>query len=101
MRAHLDDDDIQVIVKSITEALRPLLGSQRESSGEEILDVEELSAYLKVPQTWIYERTHLKEIPYLKVGGKLRFRRREIEKWLKSFDIPAAHPLSSKPQALR
>jgi excisionase family DNA binding protein len=101
MQAHLDDEDIAKIVKGVTEALRPLFEVRNESIGEEILDVEELSAYLKVPQTWIYERTHLKEIPYLKVGGKLRFRRREIEKWLKSFDIPAAYPLSSKHKALR
>jgi predicted DNA-binding transcriptional regulator AlpA len=42
-----------------------------------------------VSKKWIYERTQLKEIPHIKVNGLLRFRKRDIDKWLNSFNVPS------------
>jgi excisionase family DNA binding protein len=43
---------------------------------------DRLAEYLTVSKQWIYERSHLKEIPHIKKQGLLRFRKREIDKWL-------------------
>jgi len=29
------------------------------------------------------------EIPYLKIGGQLRFRKKDIDKWLDTYNVPA------------
>ena len=46
------------------------------------LTVEEIAQYLKVRKSWIYEKTRLGEIPYIKIGKYLRFRAEEVEKAL-------------------
>ena len=38
------------------------------------------AAYLNVPARWIYN--HLDELPHLRLGRGLRFRRRELDRWL-------------------
>ncbi len=43
----------------------------------------------KRAKKWIYERTHLKEIPYKKVKGVLLFRKKDIDKWLDTHNVPA------------
>ena len=69
--------------------MKPLVacsGSTRDM--DTIFNVKGLSEYLKVSPKWIYERTHLKEIPFIKVLGQLRFRKKDIDKWLLSYSIP-------------
>jgi excisionase family DNA binding protein len=50
-----------------------------ESDG--LMTVDELAVYLKLKPGTIYNRVSRNEIPYLKVGGLLRFRRSEIDDW--------------------
>jgi excisionase family DNA binding protein len=77
------------ITQKILNELKPLLLSKNNQ--DEIFDVPSLAAYLKVSAKWIYERTHLKEIPHIKAGGQLRFRKTEIDRWLDSYRIPAVN----------
>ena len=52
---------------------------------DDLLTVEEVSKLLKVPTSWIYERTGPKgknKLPHLKLGKYLRFRRSEIEQYV-------------------
>ena len=39
----------------------------------ELLTIEEAAAFLKVPKSWIYERTRKGTIPHVKLGKYLRF----------------------------
>lgn len=50
----------------------------------ELMTVAEVSALLRVPASWIYARTsgNGEQLPFLKLGRHLRFRRAEIEAWL-------------------
>ena len=68
--------------------MKPLL-SGKSKADDEIFDLKGLTEYLKVSDKWIYERTHLKEIPYIKKGGKLMFRKSAIDKWLDLDNVPA------------
>jgi excisionase family DNA binding protein len=89
MKAEFDLDINELaaeITQKVLNELRPLLHVKQDQ--DEILDVPALAAYLKVSVKWIYERTHLKEIPHIKAGGQLRFRKKVIDRWLDSYGIP-------------
>jgi len=49
-----------------------------------LIDIDELSDYLKLKRQTIYNWLHEGKISGIKVGGVWRFDRREIDNWLKS-----------------
>ena len=54
-----------------------------------LMTVLGLSAYLQVRKSTIYKKTCAKQIPYIKVGGQLRFDKVKIDEWLaKSSVVP-------------
>ena len=58
--------------------------SQAESHGE-LLTVAEVSAKMRVPISWVYERTRRHgagQIPHYKLGKYLRFDLAEVSAWL-------------------
>ncbi len=83
---------VKEISREIIKEIKPLLMSNNEL--DELFSVESLSKYLGVSKQWIYERIHLKEIPYIKVGKFPRFKKSDIEKWLKKNEVPAVNPIS-------
>ena len=53
--------------------------------GEELLTVSQIASALKVPVSWVYERTRRSgsdRIPHLKLGKYLRFRWSAVRQWL-------------------
>ena len=50
----------------------------------EILTVEELHGYLKIPKPTLYALAQNGRIPAAKIGKHWRFRRIDIDEWLKS-----------------
>ncbi|MCH9032288.1 MAG: helix-turn-helix domain-containing protein [candidate division Zixibacteria bacterium] len=51
--------------------------------------MEELAAKLKVPVSWIYDRTRLggpEKIPHYKIGKYVRFSGHQVEQFLKRKD---------------
>jgi excisionase family DNA binding protein len=88
MLVELDDKDISKIADKVIELLKPLLKSSPQKDDQEsILDVDGLASYLKVTKSWIYERTHLGEIPHYKIGKFPRFRKKDIDRWLERSKI--------------
>ena len=52
---------------------------------DELLTVDELAAWLKVPPSWIYERTRRRgegRLPFLKLGKYLRFEEAAVRAYL-------------------
>lgn len=88
MKTELEPQDIEAIAQRLLELLKPMLSENGKGEDDVILDVQSLAEYLRVTPKWIYERTHLKEIPHIKIGGQLRFRKRDIDKWLNSYNVP-------------
>jgi len=83
----------QVIVTSkgelenlIQTALRKILGEfgrqNSEQEQDKIFSVKEASAFLNLAQQTLYGFTSKREIPFLKRGKKLYFRKSELETWL-------------------
>ncbi|MCK5504421.1 MAG: helix-turn-helix domain-containing protein [Thermodesulfovibrionia bacterium] len=90
MKAELENADIEFIASKVAELLKPMLSTNAGNVDiDPIFDVEGLADYLRVSKKWIYERTHLKEIPHIKINGTLRFRKKKIDKWLESYNVPA------------
>ncbi|MBA7639633.1 hypothetical protein ES703_47293 [subsurface metagenome] len=47
-----------------------------------LLTIQELSQILKISKKTIYGWVHDNYVPYMKLGGAVRFRERDIEIWL-------------------
>jgi len=48
----------------------------------DILTIEELSVYLKIPRSTLYKLVREGKIPSQKVGRHWRFRKKAIDRWL-------------------
>lgn len=57
---------------------------------EELINVKELARKLRVPISWIYERTRPgwrgERMPFYRLGKYVRFRYEEVLAWLKKED---------------
>lgn len=64
---------------------------QKSVRGEavEIITVQELACEFRVSRKTIYNLVYRRRIPFIKVGGALRFRRSELEEWLKNGGLNA------------
>ena len=52
---------------------------------EALLTVHEVAELLRVPVSWVYERTRrrgMERLPHLKIGKYLRFRREDVLGWI-------------------
>jgi len=49
------------------------------------LTIDEAAALMRVPKSWLYERTRTNTIPHLKLGKYLRFDRDELVAWTRQF----------------
>lgn len=49
---------------------------------EPLMTADEVAEYLSVSPGTIYNRTSKGEMPFVKVGSSLRFRRSEIDRWV-------------------
>jgi excisionase family DNA binding protein len=48
----------------------------------ELLTLDEVVTWLRVPRSWVYERTRKGQIPHVKLGKYLRFSRLALAEWL-------------------
>jgi excisionase family DNA binding protein len=60
--------------------------------GMTLMTVDELSAFLKISKAGIYRMVRRKEIPYVKIGRRLRFLKSKIDHWL---DAQKVEPISA------
>ena len=50
---------------------------------DNLLTVPELSEWLKIPQKTIMDWVYKRQIPHKRVGRHIRFKKSEIEHWIK------------------
>jgi len=56
----------------------------RTPSDDDILTAIELARLLHKSVSWIYKQSSAKSIPRIKIGGHLRFRRGDINEWIRA-----------------
>ena len=49
---------------------------------EDIMTIEELSVYLKIPKSALYKQAQDGKIPGQKIGKQWRFARKAIDRWM-------------------
>lgn len=89
---------VDAIAAAVAEKLRPMLKglTSPPTKADDLMSMEELAAHLGgVSKDWIYQRTAKNEIPFMKVGRLVKFRRSDIDRWLSGRSVPAAAPLSA------
>lgn len=52
-----------------------------------LLTIKEVSNILKISESTLYRWVHKKEIPFVKLGGKLRFSPDEIQEFIKKNSV--------------
>ena len=60
-------------------------GADRRAGRGSLWDIADVSAYLQVPVSSIYKMTARKavvRIPHIRIGGTLRFRQSDVDRWL-------------------
>lgn len=58
----------------------------------QLMNIEELAAYLKLEKQTIYNWLHEKKLSGIKVGHVWRFDKNAIDRWLESQTVNAAAP---------
>lgn len=60
-------------------------GANSRAGRVSLWDIADVSAYLQIPVSSIYKMTARKaavRIPHIRIGGKLRFRQSDVDRWL-------------------
>ena len=52
-----------------------------------LLTIDELSKQLMISKSTLYRWVHHKTIPFVKIGGKLRFLKNDIEDFIKQHSV--------------
>lgn len=85
------------IVRKLLKKIQPELQKVQKNDADTLFDIKGLAGYLKVKQSWIYKRTSLNEIPFIKLANRqVRFRKKEVDKWLESLSAPSVTPFQGK-----
>ena len=84
MKIELESSDIERIAEKVVEKLKPMLNGSHNPKDNELMTVNEVASYLKVKESWVYEKIHNRQIPYHKCGKFPRFRKKYIDIWLKN-----------------
>jgi|ERR1035437_2022413 excisionase family DNA binding protein len=56
-----------------------------EAKEESLLNVKDVSSFLKVDSNIIYTACSKGEIPFIKIGKSYRFKKQDILKWMESY----------------
>jgi predicted DNA-binding transcriptional regulator AlpA len=91
LKAELETGDIESIAQRVVELIKPYFSNNVKYDTEDrIFTVKQLSAYIGLSESWIYNNKH--KIPHFnkkeggfKRKGKPLFRRSEIDQWLNTF----------------
>jgi excisionase family DNA binding protein len=88
MRTALDQEDIELIAQRVLEVIKPFLTIKEDDKGI-IFSVNELAEYLRVSTKWVYD--HAYELPHFKLGGFLRFKKKEIDSAVDRLSLKSAN----------
>lgn len=69
-------------LESIEHQLQQLQEENKAGISDTIMDMNEICSYIKYQKTSIYGLIQKKKIPYIKAGGRILFRKSEIDNWL-------------------
>ncbi len=79
MRAEFQIDSNQIVAEITREVMKAIKSHLFAKPDDDLIySVEELAEYLRVSTKWVY--AHAFELPHFKLGGLLRFRKKDIDR---------------------
>ena len=81
--ARFEPDDDAVL--AISSAIHKRPPASRRTQFGPVLDMDELADFLRISRDTV--GSYLEEIPYFELGGKLLFRRKSIEQWIRGKEM--------------
>jgi predicted DNA-binding transcriptional regulator AlpA len=80
--AKLDPADCPAVLAALAAKMATARDSQPAGDADELLDAEAAAALLGISESWLY---HRRKLPFrVKIGGKLKFSRGGIQRWIKN-----------------
>lgn len=55
---------------------------KQQSNFGELWDIKKAAWYLSISETWLYVNREKYKIPFIKIGGALRFRKEDLDDWM-------------------
>jgi excisionase family DNA binding protein len=83
-------DVLEAKLDALATDVRTLKSRTKEAPADELGGLELAEAITGLSRSTIYKKTHRREIPHRSVGGRLYFRRSELEAWLDGGRRPLA-----------
>jgi excisionase family DNA binding protein len=76
-------DELQEIIhESVKSAITEQNTQQQSEEPDKMMSLKETAIFLNLAQQTVYGFTSKQQIPFIKKGKKLYFRKSELEKWL-------------------
>ena len=92
-------ENLEAKLDALAKDVRTLKSRTKEASADEIGGLELAEVVTGLSRSTIYKKTHRREIPHRHVGGRLYFRRSELEAWLDSGRRPTAEEIAHERMA--
>lgn len=81
-------DELQEIIhESVKPAITEQNTQQQSEEPDKMMSLKEAAIFLNLAQQTVYGFTSKQQIPFIKKGKKLYFRKSELEKWLMEGNI--------------
>ncbi|MDI6760881.1 MAG: helix-turn-helix domain-containing protein [Candidatus Brocadiaceae bacterium] len=88
MKLDFDPQELDRLADTLAVKVAEKLKSASKDQTDKVFNVKELAQYLGQKPSWIY--AHIGEIPHVKKGGLLMFKKSLIDKWLEPVYCPTA-----------
>ena len=93
----IPDAVIDAIAAKVAAQIKPALMLLPESPSQvdNLMGVHEVARYLGTSKDWVYARTSRNEIPFVRTGRLVKFRRSDVDLWLSRQSVPDIASLSA------
>ncbi|MCC8407673.1 helix-turn-helix domain-containing protein [Mucilaginibacter sp. UR6-1] len=88
---------ISLLFEKVESIEQLVIGLKPSDTGDnDLLNVEEAAAFLKISEASLYIKVSRKEIPFSKPGKRLYFSRLELQEWISNSRHKTANEISSQ-----
>lgn len=79
----IEKEELASMIRDAVEAALSSLGLKTEpQEQEDLMTIEDVALWLDMKKSALYQKTHYREIPFMKKGKRVYFSRKELIKWL-------------------
>ena len=83
------EEVIKQIADKVSWNVMSAIRSTTPTNSNDIMGVVEDSKYLGMSRRWVYDRVNEKSIPHMKIVGVVKFSKKEIDRWIETYRVPA------------